>query len=228
MIKLTISIFLLLIIEFSNAQLSADAILKRTLSATGLDKKNIESFEITGFTKQGQSRLHMQMYGIRPDLYMMRVTLDSITVTKATNSNYSWQNSTTEDSVIFYDKETGMAEGFYQQWTGGLDGYIKGEITAELAGNDHVDGIEVYKLKLVKNNKVRYYYIDKISFLILKIGDVSKNENTYYLDYKKVDGLLLPHQMDGYKGTTPVLTMIFNEVQINPALDPKLFNAPVK
>jgi len=228
MIRLTVSIALTLFIQIAFSQLSVDAILKKNMEATGLNNVEIKSFEITGYVQQGENKLPLKMFGIRPDFYEMQVSLDTVSVIKATNGTYSWQYNSESDSVIFYSQEPNMAEGFYQQWTGGLDGYFSGEISAEFEGVDKVENIEVYKLKLTKNNKVRYYFIDKISFLILKIEDVNKNEHTYYLDYKNENGLLLPHQLDGYKGNTLVMSMIFKKIQINPVLDKKIFNAPIK
>jgi hypothetical protein len=112
------------------------------------------------------------------------------------------------------------------QWTGGLNKYLDGEITAELMGMEKLENIDVYKLKLKKNEKVKYYYIDKLSFLILKIEDIEKNESNYYLDYKNNNGLLLAHQIDGYKGDIPVMSIIIENLKINHPIDKKIFNAP--
>lgn len=226
MIRLKVSIILLFLVQNSFAQLSADEIIKKNLSATGFDRHTIETFEISGYFKQAQIIMKMQMFGVLPDLFKMQAKIENIKIVKANNENYSWEYNVQNDSVVYSDPETGKAENFYMQWTGGLNKYLDGEITAELMGMEKLENIDVYKLKLKKNEKVKYYYIDKLSFLILKIEDIEKNESNYYLDYKNNNGLLLAHQIDGYKGDIPVMSIIIENLKINHPIDKKIFNAP--
>ncbi len=226
--RLTSILFLLLIAQYSIAQLSADEIIKKNLALTGFDKQTIHSFEIDGYFQQGAGNIKMHMIGILPDFFKMEAVIDSVTVVKCTNGTYSWEYSSVSDSLIFKEPEDNMSENFYYQWTGGLDRYIRGEITAELIGNEKLENIEVYKLKLIKNNKIRYYYIDKLSFLILKIENLEKNESTYYIDYRMHNGFLLPHVLNGYKGNTAVMSILIKNIKINTPIDKQLFNAPKK
>ncbi len=226
MIRLKVSIVLLFIVQSSFAQLSADAIIKKSLSATGFDQHTIETFEISGYFKQAQISMKMQMFGVLPDLFKMQAEIENIKIIKANNENYSWEYNAQNDSVIFSEPETAKAENFYMHWTGGLNKYLDGEITAELMGVEKLQNIEVYKLKLKKKEKIKYYYIDKLSFLILKIEDIAKNESNYYMDYKNNNGLLLAHQIDGYKGDILVMSIIIENLKINNPIDKKIFNAP--
>ena len=227
--RLQISLLLILLVaQYSIAQLSADEIIKKNMSVTGFDKQTIESFEILGFFQQGAMKLKMHMFGVLPDLFKMLAKIDSVTVIKSTNGSYSWEYSSKTDSVIFTDTEHNMSENFFLQWTGGLNRFLMGEISAELVGTEKLENIDVYKLKITKNNKILYYYIDKLSYLILRIENIEKNENTYYIDYRKTGGLLLPHRLNGYKGSTPVMNIIMETIKINTPINIQIFNVPQK
>ena len=105
----------------------------------------------------------------------------------------------------------------------------------ELAGQDDIDGKPVYKLKLTrKNGDERIYYIDTISFLVLKWDGVTHSEGkevpilNLLHDYRDVDGLKFPFEIDtGFPGSPEQRQFTIEKVELNPQIDDSHFAKPV-
>jgi hypothetical protein len=107
---------------------------------------------------------------------------------------------------------------------------------AELVGHDSVEGTDCYKIKLtLKNGDIRTYYLDTDSYLELKletqtmIRGAQQESETYYGDYEKVDGIYFPFALEsGRKGDPDRVKYTVEKVELNVALDDKLFAMPAK
>lgn len=105
----------------------------------------------------------------------------------------------------------------------------------ELEGTDLVDNGKAFRLRLtMKDGTVRRVWIDSITFLEVKVDAAPRRFNgklhsvaTYYRDYRRVQGLMIPHVfetvLDGVAQTEKVT---IESVAINPKLDDKLFTKP--
>jgi len=135
-----------------------------------------------------------------------------------------------KDTLIIKEGKKGEATNFYSRWTGGLTEYKEGKITGELLGISNVEDVEVYKLKMQKEDKVRIYYIDKLSYLLLRVDDEDDEvqKMTYYSDYKSVGGFLLAYKLNGFEFGKLVMTMAFDTIKVNTTIDKSLFNVPSK
>lgn len=101
-----------------------------------------------------------------------------------------------------------------------------------LLGRETYNNVSTYKIKLSKPDEEYVYYIDPTTYYILK----SETKITYagndatstksYFDYKKTDiGYVVPYAVAvnnmGYD-----VTLSYNKVDINPEVDPKIFDMP--
>jgi outer membrane lipoprotein-sorting protein len=102
----------------------------------------------------------------------------------------------------------------------------------EFAGREDLDGVQSYKLKVVlKDGSEETWFLDPDSFLPLarfaptaEYGQVMEKQ-TWFSDYRKVKGLVLPHRMDQEFGTRYELLQL-EKVRVNFDVDEALFRMP--
>ena len=117
----------------------------------------------------------------------------------------------------------------------------------DLDGGEKVEGRDTYKLKLtMKNGQVVHVWIDSQSFLETKIegtprrlDGVEHSVETYFRDYRAVDGLQIPFVLEtkvlpaaknalGLRDTpVPVERITIEKVEVNPKLEESHFSKPV-
>lgn len=223
---------LLLFSQSIIAQQTIEQIIDKHLATTGLNLKNgkINSFDISGELIQNQFSLPIEMFGILPDFQRMNMIFNGIAFVKASNGKTSWELNPMKDTLVIKKGKKGEANNFYSRWTGGLTEFKEGKISGELLGTDTIEDVAVFKLKMKKNDKVRIYYIDKLSYLLLRVDDEDPDvqKSTYYADYKNVNGLLLAHKLNGFEFGKLVMTMVFKTVKVNVPIEKYIFDVPDK
>lgn len=105
--------------------------------------------------------------------------------------------------------------------------------TIELVGKEDVEGTEAQKLKLtLKNGEVRYLYLDPDSGLELKETTIIKREgversfDTFFGDYKTVEGLVFPMSIELKMQGQPGPAYTIEKVELNTDLADTLFEMP--
>ena len=121
----------------------------------------------------------------------------------------------------------------------GIDGFLidnaaKGA-RVEAAGTDMIEGHAAYRLKVSrKDGQVRNVWVDAQSFLDLKVdGEPRKLDGrsravaVYLRDYKRDQGLMIPHlQETVVQGVTSSEKITIESVAVNPPLDDARFSKP--
>lgn len=228
-IQFKLVVLLLLINQSLFAQLTIDEVVDKHLITIGLDSgKKISSFEISGNLIQNQFTLPIEMWGIMPNHQRMNMIFNGIAFVKVSDGKIDWELNPMKDTLIVKEGKKNEANNFYSRWTGGLTEYKEGEITGELIGIEKVEDVESYKLKMKKGDKVRIYYIDKLSYLLLRVDDEDKEvqKTTYYSDYKTINGFLVAHNLKGFEFGKLTMTMDFKTIKINTPVDKKMFELP--
>jgi len=230
-IYLKLLIFTLLLNQNLLAQLTIDEIIDKNLAITGLlsENKAISSFEIGGKFTQNQFGFPIKMWVILPNHLRMNMVFNGVNFVKSSDGVTDWESSPMKDTIMVKKGKPGEANDFYSRWTGSLSWFKEGEITGELIGVETIEDVETYKLKIKKGDKTRIYYIDKLSFLLLRVDDDENAKKiTYYSDYKKVGDYLLAHKMEGFESGKLAIIMEFESVKINTSVDMELFKVPEK
>lgn len=120
-------------------------------------------------------------------------------------------------------------------FTGDLFNYKAKGNTIEYLGKEDMEGTETYKLKVTrKNNDITYIYLDAASYLSLKestkiiMEDKELESSTLPSNYKEVKGLTFPFALEIREGddATSGQTMTIETIEINPAVDDKIFIMP--
>jgi hypothetical protein len=134
-----------------------------------------------------------------------------------------------------FSPEEMKAASAQQPLDGPLIDYRAKGTSIEVLGGELVEGRGAYKLKLtLKSGEVRHVWVDAQSFLDVKIDGAPRRVDgkpravaTYIRDYKRVDGLLVPHlletHVDGMRDSSRILV---ERVALNVALDDGRFDKP--
>jgi outer membrane lipoprotein-sorting protein len=103
----------------------------------------------------------------------------------------------------------------------------------ELDGIEEIEGTEAYVLKLTKKNgNIDYYYLDKDSYLIVKLKTktiVNGSEmevEALMSNYQDVDGYLAPFTLEQKMAGQSIFTMMLEEVKFNVEIDDAIFSKP--
>ena len=105
----------------------------------------------------------------------------------------------------------------------------------ELIAKEPVEGKDAFKIKVtLRDGQIRYDYIGASTFLELKWeGIVRRNGEefqamSYFRDYRNVEGLMVPFEIETEIPGNPVHQKItFEKIELNPAIDDTRFEKPV-
>lgn len=204
-------------------QLSAEQIINKSIEISGFTKTSVKSFEIMGLMYAYEDTFQLDIHGILPNSFNISMKSKSIKMVKGNNEDFSWAYISLKDSITKYPQEKNMSEAFYIHWTGGLDKMTQNTTEIKNLGSSSLDKTAVYLLEITKNKNKYIYFIDKISFLVLKIYDVKTDEEFYYIDYHKNGNLILPYRIEGYKKGKLEMTFVFKNMEINHPIDNQVF-----
>tara|TARA_B110000444_G_scaffold17235_1_gene14670 strand:- start:91 stop:522 length:432 start_codon:yes stop_codon:yes gene_type:complete len=91
----------------------------------------------------------------------------------------------------------------------------------ELVSINSIDNDDVYKIKLIKNEKISFRYYNVESGLLISVEEQDENKNISstmkYGDYRKVDGIMVPFYIEQNAGGQN-LEFVTTEVLINTPL----------
>ncbi len=104
--------------------------------------------------------------------------------------------------------------------------------TLELAGNDTVNGLLAYKIKVTrKDGGVEYQFIDQKSYLPLKklsyrkAGGRELPVENYYRDYRDVEGIPFAFTVEN-NNAGRVNEIQYESIELNKPVDLKIFTLP--
>ncbi len=107
--------------------------------------------------------------------------------------------------------------------------------TVELVGKEKLEGKDVYVLKLTKKDaSTSMHYIDASTYQDAKVvakvkADGQETEvETFYSDYKTVDGYTFPFSTETTVPQYGRMKMTTTKVEINPVVDEMIFKMPAK
>ncbi len=220
-----------------NAQgLNLEQILANHYKAMGLDKQqDVKSIIMTG-TLIRNDAMPIKIFRLRPNCYRMERDVADITGLTVFDGKNGWMTApwsgNSQPQVI---SGTGLAE---LQVQADFDGPIyrwndKGH-KAELIGTEKLGEIDVFRIKLTRNDGgIEYYLIDCHSYLLHKKisyrtirGKETEMENIYS-DYRSIDGIMFAFTNVNTLGGQPYSEIQFDSVEINQPVDEKLFVMPI-
>lgn len=222
---------------FSHAASVDDVLAKHFEAQGGLEKlKSLKTMRVSGKMAVGPGmEAPFTMERARPNKQRLEFTFSGMTGIQASDGEKPWM---VMPFMGKKDPEAIPAEDAQEMLDDDFDGPLvdwktKGH-TVELLENESVEGAECFKLKVTKKNgKVETHWIDTETYLMLKSEAKRKVRGTeveaesYFGDYKDVDGMLMAHTMEqGAKGTPQRQKMMFEKIEMNVAIDEARFKMP--
>lgn len=241
MFRKIFSLILMLIILFgiqATAQ-TLDEILKNNYEAQGgYDKiKAVKSIKITGKQLVQGMEIPFIIQQKRPSLLHVEATVQGQSIIQAYDGETAWMVNPLTGSTDPQTLPEEQAKRIIEQ--ADMDGHLvdykeKGH-EVELIGKEDMEGTEVYKLKVtLKNGDIRYDYLDAEFFLELKVvakikqQDTEIEAETYFSDYKEVDGMMMAHSLETKRAGTVVSQITIDNIALNVEVDDSIFKMPQK
>ena len=173
----------------------------------------------------------------RPNKQRLEVPFQGNTAVQVYNGSSGWKLRPYlgRHDVEVYTKDELAIAANEQALDGPLvDSAAKGT-QVSLVGTDQVEGQPAYHLSLkLKDGSTRGLWIDGKSFLEVRIeGEPRRRDGrpravmTFLADYKKVNGLMIPHLRETrVVGDAHAERIVIEKVVINPTLPPATFSKP--
>ncbi len=221
-------------------EMTADKLIAGNMKARGGQAawENVESLKIEGefvsFSEPGPYTIWRQ----RPDLYRFDcVTLRESTTHVYDGENAWWINPTMGEpyrtpGIIpeqYNLNKVTLRERFFEPvfWN-----HEEKNHTVRFMGKETVDGIETYNLEvMLADSTMENWFFDTKTFLEKRMTGktydfgIECNLETFFNDYREVDGILFPHFIEAEYGNR-YISYEAHEIQINPEIEPSVFKMP--
>lgn len=164
-------------------------------------------------------------------------------VQPAFNGETGWQtNMMTMQPEKMDDEQNAMMKDQAGDFPDALLNYKDKGYTATLEGEETVDGVETYKVKLVKKplmidgkevENASYYFFDKDSGVQIMTRSEAKagqmkgmTIEAYMSDYQEVNGLYFPFSMENKINGQSQASIVIDKIELNKEVDEAMFAFP--
>jgi outer membrane lipoprotein-sorting protein len=204
----------------------------------GLAKlKAVKTTIAKGKANQGGMEFPMRMIYKKPNKMIMEAEFMGKKIIRAYNGKVAWwimpMMGIEEPTEMPPDQAKEIVD--QAELMEPLVDYKEGGHKLELLGKEDMEGTEVYKLKLTnkKSKKVFFFYLDVESGIELKTATYTKRGDSEVLvetllgDYKEVDGMMLPFQLN-IKTDQGSVTITIDSYKLNETVEDSAFDMPAK
>lgn len=235
--KKILSLFLLVAATGNvNAQKVEDIIAKYDKAIGGIEaQKKVKTMKMTAKIKQMGMEFPLLVQVIGGKAVRSDVTIQGMTIVSAFKDSTGWtinplQGATTAQKMNAEEvKESKKQCDLVDE----LADYKGHGHKVELIGKEDVEGTETYKIKLTKKDgDIEYYYLDAESYLPIKTaskikyGDKEVETETYFSDYKDVNGIKRAHNTQVKSGGQVFMETVIEKFEVNVPIDEDIFKMP--
>ncbi len=233
-------VLLTAIVLFSSVQIfaqTADELINKNIQAHGgMDKlKAMKSIKMTGKINLGQGMEAPFVYEKkRPDKIRIEFLVQGMNNIQAYDGSTAWAQAPITGSKDAQKMNAEDTQDMIEQadFDGPLVDYKAKGNNVEYIGKEDVEGTSAHKMKVtLKNGQVRYLYVDPESGLEIKSTAVIKREgvetsvDTFFGDYKEVNGLIFPFSVEQRVKDHSTQFMV-EKVEVDANLDDTIFQMP--
>ncbi len=217
---------------------SLDDVLKEHFSSIGQDKvTTLNDMKTTGRMVQMGLEIPFIQMSARPNFIRVEGTLQGLTFIQTYNGTEGWNlnpfTGATEPQPFSEDELKSMK--YQADMDGMLWNWKEKGYTVTLEDKQDVEGTDCYQVKLVTVEDDTFtHYIDSESYMLIRTNakvKVQGNEteaDTYYSNYKQVEGMAIPGKVETKMDGQTLSTIIMDTIEINVGLDKALFGKPEK
>ncbi len=216
-----------------------ESIVSRAIEALGGQERwdQVRSLRYTGTFSTFGSRRPFEIQRKRPNLYRFDHYFNDGERALVFDGTQAWWLNRALAARVPWPEETPIADsleisGDAEFGSPLLDLENKGH-RVELEGFTEYDGEPAWEVVIhLAHGPVERWYFDPETFLpIVRVSSGSDlrqptSKKTFFLDYREVDGLMVPHHMDielGYR----FQSLVVERVEINPEIDDSVFRMPL-
>jgi outer membrane lipoprotein-sorting protein len=226
---------------------SAEQIVKESIEAIGGKAwDNVNGILYKATMEDGGMKIPIEIVYMRDGRMYVRFAFQGMEITQMAydgtnvwNTNFMTQKAEKSDSetVENFKRELGA-------FPNALFNYKSLGYQIALDGEEKVDGVDCYKIKLTRKNQliegvetpnVEYYFIDKDSKALIQTeseilsGEMKgKMEQEKFSDYQEVNGVYVAFSTTMGVKDGMSQTLSFTEIIINPTIDDKAFAFPAQ
>jgi len=234
--KLIISSFVSLLLMATSFAQTVDEILDEYFATNGQDKLlETSSMETKGRIIQGQFEIPFTSWHKRPFYFKSEAEFQGMKISSAFDGEKGWSINpmmgSTDPQPLTEEQIDRMK--IQADYDGILYNYKEKGYKVELTGKDKVDDIDVYVITLTRSNgDVITSYIDSENYVLLKtkskmkMQGVETEAETYFSNYKFVDGILQPYSIETKVDGKTVMQMAFDEFKFNNDFPDSIFDMP--
>jgi outer membrane lipoprotein-sorting protein len=226
-----------LVLQISSASAqTVEEIINKHIAAMGGDKytgiksvKMESAAQIMGMELPSTTTV-VQGRGMRSEM-----VVQGSAIVQALDGNTGWMiNPMTGQTTATPLPEDAVKMSAGQLDLTGLYNYKAKGHTAELVGEEKLEGAPVYVVKLnMANGATATHYISKDTYYILKsnvkvaVQGQDVEVKTNFSNFKQVDGVTFPFTTEIESPAMPgVITMMVKNIQVNPTVDESIFAMP--
>jgi outer membrane lipoprotein-sorting protein len=225
----------------TQAQTADEVLAKYFQNTGGLDKwRNLTSLKMEGKAPSPQGEFPITIYNKAPNKSKIVLNIQGKEfVVQAYDGTDAWTLNpfagTAATKLPDEQAKEIKDEEFQEEF---IDYKKKGHEVA-LEGKEEIDGVQCYKIKLVKNKNndkddaTEFYYFDAENYVpilqksFVKSGPAKGTEiSTYLSDYQEVNGLTMPFFMEQNVGGNSVFKVVIEKITTNENLDDSIFAFP--
>ena len=221
---------------------TVDEIIDKHYEAIG-GKENweaLKTMKTTGSMVMGPGMsLDLTIMLKRPDKTLLTIEFQGQKLIQAYNVDHGWTINPFEGSNEPKKMKDEEAKDIKEMadMGGKMMNYKSKGYSAELIGKEELDGTGVYHITLTSSDgDVTHYYMDTENYMILKSAGIKKKKDkemeseTFFSNYKKVDGLIIPFSMEQKLSENPMGTqkILLTKVEFNVDIDDEVFKMPTK
>lgn len=218
---------------FGHAQTVDEIIQKYTKAVGGLDKfKAIKTATQQGKIVQVGMNMPFSSSIIQGSAIKLAIQANDKKVISCYKDGKGWTINPFTGSSAATDMQAGeLAEMkkstfLYDE----LMNYKNNGSKAVLEGEEDVEGAKTYKIKLTGADKnITYYFIMKEDFMLLKtsvtqkVGTEEKTMDTFYSDYKEINGMKFAHRTQQMMSGAEIMATIIDKFELDKPVNNKIF-----
>ena len=212
----------------SNAQ-TVDEIITKYIAFTGGEKqwKTIKTMITSGTYNYGGLEFPFISYSKAPDLYKYIVSSNGKYFAQAFDGKQGWKidefKNETKKTILTGRPALAMANEADVELESPFINYQKKGYQAIDEGKDTIDGKICFKMKFIRNSAdTETYFFNTDNFELVKKQALSKNAElnnsmleTFYSDYRTVQGLKIPFKSVSKIKEQTILTITIEKVELN-------------
>jgi hypothetical protein len=215
---------------------SLDEILKQYHETIGADKVlQMQTIYSKGKVMQYGMEMEYTNYVTRSGKFYLEVPIQGQLMKNAYNGEIAWMVAPWTGTLDPIELTGIQLESLKRQADidGMLYDYEKKGYTTTLEGSEDMEGSKVYLIKQVDSEgNIFVHYMDAENYVLLKTkatlvyqGSTIEAE-TYYSNYKPVDGVILPFNMESKVNGQTQSTIVIEEYVFNKPVDDAIFEKP--